>query len=91
MTSGAGAGPSPRQAPTAALWGILAVFLVFGAVGLATFVYGLETLAVAPALGAGLAGAGALGAFLAFLFTAGILYRVDRYRGANARKVAFFE
>jgi len=34
---------------------------------------------------------GAAVAFLAFLFMAGILYRVDRYRGATERKVEFFE
>jgi hypothetical protein len=28
---------------------------------------------------------------LAFLFMAGILYRVDRYRGANQRRVELFE
>jgi hypothetical protein len=30
-------------------------------------------------------------AVLAFLFMAGILYRVDRYRGANQRRVELFE
>ncbi len=76
---------------TAVLWGILAVFLVFGALGLATFVYGVETVASSVLVGGLAMGAGAGGAFLSFLFTAGILYRVDRYRGANRRKVALFE
>lgn len=84
-------GPAPRPASTGVLWGILALFLVFGAVGLAAIVYGLETLGSSPLVGALAVGAGSAGAFLAFLFTAGILYRVDRYRGANARKVALFE
>ncbi len=80
-----------REGSTAVLWGILAVFLVIGAVGLATFVYGLEAYAASPLAGALEMGAGTAIAFLAFLFTAGILYRVDRYRGANQRTVAFFE
>lgn len=85
---------SPTEAPkwnTAPLWGILAVLLVLGTAGAATFVYGVLGLFsgqpwdVLPfALGGSLA-------FLAFLFMAGILYRVDRYRGANRRRVEFFE
>lgn len=76
---------------TAVLWGILAVFLVLGAVALATFVYGLGALATSPLVGGLAMGGGAAGAFLVFLFMAGILYRVDRYRGATRRKVALFE
>ena len=76
---------------TGALWGLLAVLLVFGAVGSATLVYGLLVVA-----GGGLAGiaesvVGALVAFLALLFMIGILYRVDRYRGALDRRVELFE
>lgn len=82
---------SSRYAPTAVLWGVLAVFLVFGALGLATCVYGLETYPANPLVGFSALLGGTLATFLAFLFTAGILYRVDRYRGANRRKVAFFE
>ncbi len=81
---------APRGS-TAVLWGILAVFLVFGAVGLATIVYGLGAYASSPLVGGLAVGAGAAVAFLAFLFTAGILYRVDRYRGATKRKVGLFE
>ncbi len=81
----------PVGGSTAVLWGILAVFLVFGALGLATFVYGVEALDSNVVVGGLAMGAGAGGAFLSFLFTAGILYRVDRYRGANQRKVALFE
>ena len=76
---------------TGSLWGILAGLLLLGTVGSATVVYGaLGTVAGDPfdliALGLG----GAV-AFLAFLFMAGILYRVDRYRGATQRRVEFFE
>jgi uncharacterized membrane-anchored protein len=73
------------------LWGILAVLLVLGTVGAATFVFGLLGAAegnlydlVSLAFGAVVAG-------LAFLFMAGILYRVDRYRGATRRRLEFFE
>jgi uncharacterized integral membrane protein len=90
VTSAPAAAP-PATGSTSALWGILAVFLVLGAVALATFVYGIEALATSWPTGLVAMGAGAFGAFLAFLFTAGILYRVDRYRGANRRKVMLFE
>lgn len=76
---------------TNVLWGILAVFLVFGSVGAATFVYGLTFLLAGEWLGIVVAGVGAAVSFLAFLFMAGILYRVDRYRGANDRRVELFE
>jgi hypothetical protein len=76
---------------TGVLWEILAVLLVFGAVGSAGLVYGvLGALAghlwalVALPLGGAVAG-------LAFLFMAGILYRVDRYRGVTGRRVELFE
>ncbi|MGA9839989.1 MAG: hypothetical protein WBF81_02855 [Thermoplasmata archaeon] len=85
---------SPTAAPawkTGTLWGILAFLLIIGTVGSATTVYGLlgavggdpfDLLAVAF---------GAVVAVLSFLFMAGILYRVDRYRGAAQRRVEFFE
>jgi hypothetical protein len=73
------------------LWGILAVFLVLGAVALATVVFGAALLYAGNWLGLVLAVGGAFGAFLAFLFTAGILYRVDRYRGALTGRVELFE
>ena len=76
---------------TNVLWGILAVFLVIGSVGGATFVYGLTWALAGVWFGLGVAVFGAGVAFLAFLFMAGILYRVDRYRGANGRRVEFFE
>jgi hypothetical protein len=76
---------------TNVLWGVLAVFLVLGSVGGATFVYGLTFAVQGAWVGFLIAGFGAFVAFLAFLFTAGILYRVDRYRGANGRRVELFE
>jgi heme A synthase len=76
---------------TGALWGILAVLLVFGAVGSATLVFGLLGIVSGSVFGLAEASVGALVAFLALLFTVGILYRVDRYRGAVGRRVEFFE
>lgn len=87
MSSGAAA---PRRSNWV-LWGVLAVLLVFGAVGLGTVVFGLTTFAANELVGSAAIALGGLGAFLAFLFTAGILYRVDRARGANQRTVALFE
>lgn len=81
----------PPRWKTGWLWGILAVFLVFGSVGLATIVYGLTGMlagnvwdVVAIGFGLGVAG-------LSFLFMAGLLYRVDRYRGTTGRRVELFE
>lgn len=76
---------------TGTLWAVLAVLLVFGAVGSATFVYGLLALLDGSVLGAAAATLGAGVAVLALLFTIGILYRVDRYRGAVTRRVELFE
>jgi hypothetical protein len=70
---------------------VLAVLLVLGAAGLATVGYGFEALLSGQLLGFLAIATGAFGAFLAFLFTAGILYRVDRYRGATHRRVELFE
>ena len=86
--------PAPAPTPTwrtGVLWGILAVLLVLGTVGAATFVYGLLGLFGGNLLAAVPLVVGALVAVLAFLFTAGILYRVDRYRGANLRRIELFE
>ncbi len=76
---------------TAPLWGILAVLLVFGTVGAATVVYGVLAVIGGSLWALAIAAVGAVVAALAFLFMAGILYRVDRYRGANARRVELFE
>jgi len=76
---------------TGALWGILAVFVVLGSAAAATAVYGAMGVAAGEPIGLLFFAVGALGAVLAFLFTLGILYRVDRYRGATARRVELFE
>ena len=76
---------------TGSLWGILAVFLVVGTVGAASVVYGLFGLAQGHLYDLVAVGAGAVVAVLAFLFMAGILYRVDRYRGAAERRIDLFE
>ena len=76
---------------TGTLWGILGLFLVIGTAGAATFVYGVLGLAAGDLLYAIPLAVGALVAALAFLFLAGILYRVDRYRGATQRRVELFE
>jgi len=76
---------------TNVLWAVLAVFLVFGSVGAATFVYGLTWIMAGAWFGVPVAAFGAAVAVLAFLFIVGILYRVDRYRGANGRRVELFE
>ena len=76
---------------TGTLWGVLGVLLVIGSVGSAAFVYGLLLTGRAVLLGGVEAGVGAGIAVLAFLLMAGILYRVDRYRGAVLRRVELFE
>ena len=84
----------PTETPTwttGTLWGILAILLVFGAVGSATFVYGLLGALAGAWIDLAVAAFGALVAFLALLFMIGILYRVDRYRGAVGRRVQLFE
>ena len=84
----------PSETPvwkTGTLWGILAVLLIFGTVGAATFVYGvLGVFAGDPVYLIAIA-LGFVVAALSFLFIAGILYRVDRYRGATQRRVELFE
>lgn len=78
---------------TGVLWGLLAAFLVFGTASAGFFVYALTVWIAAGDLLLGIPVAAVAGfvAFLSFLFMAGILYRVDRYRGANGRTVRFFE
>lgn len=85
---------TPPETPrwsTGILWVILALFLVVGSAAAATAVYGALALAGGNLLGALFLAGGAFGGFLAFLFMAGILYRVDRYRGATGRRVDLFE
>jgi len=76
---------------TAPLWGILLAFLAVGTIGGATFVYGLLMLVGGDPWGLLPLVIGGGTGFLAFLFLAGILYRVDRYRGANLRRLELFE
>ena len=82
--------PKP-QWRTGVLWGILALFLVIGTAGAASAVYGAMGLAAGDVFAVIPLAAGAVVAALGFLFIAGILYRVDRYRGANQRRVELFE
>ena len=84
----------PSEVPTwktGSLWGILAVLLVLGTVGSATVVYGVLAVVGGDLLGFAALGIGVVVATLAFLFIAGILYRVDRYRGVAHRRVELFE
>lgn len=59
--------------------------------GSAAVVYGVLGLVAGVAWDALAIAVGAVVAVLAFLFMAGILYRVDRYRGATDRRIEFFE
>jgi hypothetical protein len=84
----------PEDAPkwrTNVIWGVLAVFLVIGSLGGATLVYGITWVLAGAWVGLAIAALGGFVAFLAFLFMAGILYRIDRYRGVNGRRVELFE
>jgi hypothetical protein len=85
--------PAPERPvwKTGTLWGVLAVLLVIGTVGSATAVYGALALVGGAWLGAVIVGVGAVVALLAFLFILGVLYRVDRYRGALGRRIELFE
>ncbi len=91
MSSSENEGAEAPRWNTSPLWGILAVFLVVGTVGGAAVVYGAMGVAAGNLIDLAVVAVGGLVAFLAFLFMAGILYRVDRYRGANTRRVDLFE
>lgn len=82
--------PEPKW-HTGVLWGILALFLVIGTAGAASAVYGAMGVATGNVFALIPMAVGAVVAALGFLFIAGILYRVDRYRGANQRRVELFE
>jgi len=82
--------PAPKWR-TGALWGVLAVFLVFGSVGLGTIVYGVTGILGGQPWDVIALPIGGAMATLSFLFMAGILYRVDQYRGIEGRRVALFE
>lgn len=85
--------PKVEEPPwrTGPLWTVLAVLLVLGSVGSATLVYGVLAWSAGSPLGIAEATFGGVVAFLALLFMVGILYRIDRYRGAVARTVKLFE
>ncbi|HTT15243.1 MAG TPA: hypothetical protein VMG81_05660 [Thermoplasmata archaeon] len=84
-------GEEKPQWKTGVLWWILALFLGLGTIGAATVVYGLLGIASGQWIDAVAVAIGAVIAVLAFLFLVGILYRVDRYRGATGRQVKLFE
>lgn len=94
MTNATASAPVEKPTwKTGVLWSLLALFLVLGTVSAAFVVYAVTVWIAAGDLALGIPVAIVAGflAFLAFLFMAGILYRVDRYRGANGRTVKFFE
>jgi hypothetical protein len=78
---------------TGALWAILLLFSMAGAVAASYVVWALSNLFltggylldVPITIGAGFV------VFLCVLFVVGILYRVDRLRGVPHREVALFE
>ena len=92
-TEGAAAGGAAPVWHTGVLWGLLAFFLVVGTASFAFVVFAVTVWVAAGAYLLGVTAAAVAGfvGVLAFLFMAGILYRVDRYRGANGRVVKFFE
>jgi hypothetical protein len=84
----------PTEKPvwkTGTLWGVLGVLLGVGTLGAATFVYGVTVAVLGDPYGVIALGIGGVVAALSFLFMAGILYRVDRYRGVTERRVELFE
>jgi hypothetical protein len=83
--------PEKPKWKTGTLWGILSIFLVLGSVGLATIVYGITGVLAGQFWDLLALPIGGAIAVLSFLFMAGILYRVDRYRGIEERRVALFE
>jgi hypothetical protein len=84
--------PSPTYR-TGALWAVLMLFMLGGAVSAAYVVWGLSELALTGRYLVDLpvAVAAAFLTLLCFLFVTGILYRVDRLRGIPHRKVRLFE
>ncbi|MGA8303452.1 MAG: hypothetical protein WA691_09490 [Thermoplasmata archaeon] len=73
------------------LWGVLGGLLIVGTLGAATVVYGVLGLAAGDPYFVVPLALGAVVGALSFLFMAGVLYRVDRYRGATQRRVELFE
>jgi len=83
--------PEHPKWSTGVLWGVLALFLVFGTVGSAAVVFGVTGAASGQLWDLIAVPIGAVVAALSFLFIAGILYRVDRYRGIIGRRIELFE
>ncbi len=77
--------------PTGWLWGILAVLLVFGTVGSAGVVYGVTGFLAGDWLALVAIPIGGFVGVVSFLFIAGILYRVDKFRGVAERRIELFE
>jgi hypothetical protein len=73
------------------LWLMLAGFLVLGATGAATVAYGVSEALAGQLWQLFTVPLGLVRALLSVLFIAGLLYRVDRYRGATERRIALFE
>ncbi|MGA8542408.1 MAG: hypothetical protein WB947_02530 [Thermoplasmata archaeon] len=73
------------------LWVVLGVLLGIGTLGAAAFVYGLTGLLAGDLFDLIPLGIGVVVAIVAFLLMAGVLYRVDRYRGTPQRRVELFE
>ena len=79
---------------TGVLWGLLAAFLLPGTAAVGLLAYAIVVWTILDHdYGFGILVSVVSGsvAFLCFLFIAGILYRVDRYRGADHKVVKLFE
>ena len=89
--------PPPAETPTwstGVLWGLLAAFLLPGTAAVGILAYVIWVWIVLDRdyfLGGVVAVVMGAVAFLCFLFMAGILYRVDRYRGVDHKVVKLFE
>lgn len=83
--------PETPKWTTGTLWMVLGGFIVLGSVGMASIVFGITGALAGRFVDLVAIPIGGVLAVLAFLFIAGILYRVDRYRGATERRVELFE
>jgi hypothetical protein len=84
---------APVRYRTGALWGVLALLLLFGVIAAATFVYGLTDLFATGRvwLDVPTMVVGGFVASVLLLLIIGILYRVDRLRGVPHRTVELFD
>lgn len=86
--------PAPTRVPlrNGAIWVVLTLLLLFGTVASAFFVYGVTDLwNTGRLLDLPILIGGGLAAGILFLLLAGVLYRVDRFRGVAHREVRLFE